>query len=883
MGLLGPPVTETFVLRPEQAEQARAKSDRVAESFEAAANEQRLGHYLLARKLGQGGMGTVYEAFDEHLARRVAIKIMRSGGSAIEQRRLIREAQAMAKLSHPNVVRVFEIGVQGDVAFIVMELVDGTTLGQWLVERRRSLSSILAVYEAAGRGLEAAHAAGIVHRDFKPHNVMIAADERVMVMDFGLALEDEAVVSTRAPVSASRTQLTRTGSVMGTPAYMAPEQFLGQRCDAHTDQFSFCVALWEAAFGARPFAGLSYEELASSVTRGQVALADRRGPRWLQRILLRGLSVDPRARWPSMAALLAQLRSRPRRRRRLAVVLGVGTVLGLGSLGTARGAEYRAETRAFAECRDRAAALDEAWGPAVEAELGQRMLASDSQIALESWTYARRWMNEYRRDWAELSERSCVEARVEGSRSEASFARTQDCLDQARTGFVELVEFWRAGGPELALQASSAASSLPPLAACTSERWLGLRRPALDDGIDGARLAELRGQLAAARVYRAGGDAQTGHERALAALRLSDALQWIPARAEVRLELGRGHASLGRYEEAQDTLELAFFDALESGHDLVALEAAIELTTLTADPLADTDGGERWGTIAVRLLARLELDGTHHDAHLHNELGILHFRRRELEQARIAEQRAVDITVALLGPAHPEVASSLSNLAAILSASGQTWASLRLHDEARTIWEQAFGPNHPDVALAWNNLAATQLELGRLDEALASYRKASAIWEIVWNNDHPSTVNTMLGLGRVHELRGELVLALPHYERALDTWTRLVGASHPGAAYPHFGVARIAAQTGDLERARDSFEAGRAADQEGWVSRKLRAETCLLLARELADFDPDWARQRGLEARDEYRALSDPRASEVEAWLDATSGVALPAPEEQGR
>jgi predicted Ser/Thr protein kinase len=277
-----------------------------------------LGRYKLERRLGEGGMGVVHCAFDPDLERRVALKVLRrSDGSDDARQRLLREARAMARLAHPNVVAVHEVGTAGDRDFVAMELIDGGTLDDWVrgCKGRRRAHEITQAFIAAGRGLAAAHAAGLVHRDFKPHNVLCARDGRVVVTDFGLARGVEGAVAletTLRPESltsspSSLSGLTRTGSVLGTPAYMAPEQWDGGVVGPAADQFAFCVAFWEALTGARPFQGQTLEELRTNVHRGIDALEMSKVPRRLRRPLRRGLERDPAKRYPNMDALLAAL------------------------------------------------------------------------------------------------------------------------------------------------------------------------------------------------------------------------------------------------------------------------------------------------------------------------------------------------------------------------------------------------------------------------------------------------------------------------------------------------------------------------------------------------------------------------------------------------
>jgi predicted Ser/Thr protein kinase len=290
-----------------------------------------IGRYRLEREIGSGGMGAVHAAFDPDLERRVAVKVLRAGGgSGIAERRLLREARAMARLVHPNVVTVHEVGSAAGRDYIAMELVEGETLAEWLRARRRPVRAILDAFVGAGRGLAAAHAAGIVHRDFKPHNVLRSRGGRIVVTDFGLAREaedadadagagagawptDRLTPLPEGTVSTPLAGLTVTGSFLGTPAYMAPEQWHGGAVTPATDQFAFCVALWEALAGERPFRGPTVEALREEILRGPGALDDSKIPRRLRRVLRRGLDPEPARRWPSMDALLAAIARADRR------------------------------------------------------------------------------------------------------------------------------------------------------------------------------------------------------------------------------------------------------------------------------------------------------------------------------------------------------------------------------------------------------------------------------------------------------------------------------------------------------------------------------------------------------------------------------------------
>jgi serine/threonine protein kinase/formylglycine-generating enzyme required for sulfatase activity len=332
----------------------------------------RIGRYVIVERVGLGAMGVVYGAYDPELDRKIALKLLKPGQRPKDnaKARLLREAKAIARLAHPNVVAVHDVGVFEDQVFLAMEFLAGGTIRSWLAERSRSWREILDVFVAAGRGLAAAHAAGLVHRDFKPDNVLLDREGRPRVVDFGIAREadggrddeddderdGEATLVPRgddergaATVSDARLResgassrplltLTKTGAMIGTPAYMAPEQFLGERGDDKSDQFSFCVALYEALYGERPFAGDDLLAISLSVTQEQLKPLprDRGVPAWIRRAIVRGLRASPAARWPSMTALIGALADDPAVKLRRRLVAGGAIALVAASLLVAR-------------------------------------------------------------------------------------------------------------------------------------------------------------------------------------------------------------------------------------------------------------------------------------------------------------------------------------------------------------------------------------------------------------------------------------------------------------------------------------------------------------------------------------------------------------------
>jgi hypothetical protein len=305
-----------------------------------------ISRYAILSELGRGGMGVVYRAFDPQLDREVALKLLIFGDESERGRvRLLREAKATAKVRHPNVVAVHDAGEIDGRMFVAMELVDGITVRAWLRQARRSWRDVLRIMIPAGEGLAAAHAAALVHRDFKPENVMVEGSGRVRVLDFGLAREshDSGAITERGePGGGARrsplASVTQTGAITGTPAYMSPEQYRGEPADARTDQFSFCVALHEALYGQRPFRGATPEALMFNVLAGNIAPPPPAAvPSGLQRLIRRGLSLDPAARYASMEELLELLRaellrSEPARGRRIGAIVAAAAVIAIGGL-----------------------------------------------------------------------------------------------------------------------------------------------------------------------------------------------------------------------------------------------------------------------------------------------------------------------------------------------------------------------------------------------------------------------------------------------------------------------------------------------------------------------------------------------------------------------
>ncbi|HXU05417.1 MAG TPA: protein kinase [Polyangia bacterium] len=440
----------------------------------------RVGRYQILGAVGRGGMGEVYAAYHPDLDRRIALKVVHGADGRTSERRvrLLREARTIARLSHANVVTVYDAGTFGDRVFIAMELIDGGTIEQWLRAERRTWQQILDVFIQAGRGLAAAHAADVIHRDFKPQNVMIAKTGVVRVTDFGLARlaneevdgarsagDDESTVSLRAP--------TRTGALVGTPAYMSPEQFRREPIDARSDEFSFCVALHEALFGTRPAVALR-DANESAIEKQELATA--RVPNWLRAVVMRGASGDREQRYPSMSVLLNALergRTRVKRRVTLAAIGLAALVVTAGAWRVARGNRF-----VCAVPTDRLAAI---WTPDPAGEprrqsIHRAFTASGRDTAETSWSRVSKVLDDYVRSWSAMYLQTCEATHIRGEQSAEVLDLRMSCLNDNLDQVRALTDVLATANVAAVSHAVTATQDLTPVSRCAD---LALLRSAL--------------------------------------------------------------------------------------------------------------------------------------------------------------------------------------------------------------------------------------------------------------------------------------------------------------------------------------------------------------------------------------------------------------------
>lgn len=825
------------------------------------ASGTRLGRYLVGEPIGEGAMGIVYVARDTELDRKIAIKVLRvdveadvgadgvhpnaDSGVASVTGRLLDEARMMAKLTHPNVIAVHDVDVCDGLAFVVMEFAPGSTLRAWASEQARSASEVLAVYLDAARGLAAAHALGIVHRDFKPDNVVLGHDGRARITDFGLASAD-GIEAARAPEQDLGQPLhTRTGLLVGTPAYMAPEQLDGGLGDARSDQFAFAVSLYEALVGARPFddqptsssAGVlricSTEELRARIRAGLPNSAAARLPRRLRRTIARALAADPAARFPSMTALVRALSSDSRSQ--LLRVLAVGVV---GALVLGVGLERR--SAAEAACMRTS---DAPWTATSSAAIELRFRAVAPDAAAEAWPRVAAQLDAYaRRLGAERGDVCRAPVAVRSS-EERTDLRSR-CLDRRRDELEALVTVLADADEVTVRRATSAAYALTPIDVCNRASVGGLPTPVPDDPIVAATVEELRRSLArAAALERAGKyDAALTVTRPLA--ERAAATGFLPIQAEVLFRRGSLEELAGDSKSARATL-LAAVDAAEAGrHDEVAADAWIALLFVVGNELemhAEAElvaararaASARVGSPArleARLLANvgswLHVRGRFADAALSLRRAVTLAERAntpdvaatmtllsqslreagEVPEAIALADRALLLQEGALGPTHPSVAETLNALGVALSRAGRYAEAVPIYERALAIDETTFGRAHPTVGMALGNLGLAYARCGRFDDGVAALDRALVIDIEVWGPDDSETATALGNLGHVQLVRGNLADARRALERSIAIRERSQGAAHPFVARTLSNLGWVALAEGKMDEARASFE-----------------------------------------------------------------------------
>jgi len=679
-----------------------------------------IGRFRVLSRVGSGGAGVVYSAWDPKLERRVAVKVLRG---AHDPREVEREAKLLAKLSHPNVVAVYDVGEHDGGAFLAMEFVDGKTLlehdaGEW--------EDVLALLVQAAAGLQAAHDVGVVHGDVKPSNILVGTDGRLRVTDFGTAHAGE-------------------GQLLGaTPAYMAPEQARGEAATVLSDQFSLCATAFEQFYGVRPFPGGSADEVRAALLEGRRREPPTPGriPRWLRESLERGLSLEPAQRHADLAALLAAWRRGSRSNRG---TLTVG-VLALATVAAAAVSQSGAEVDPCAEAQDRIASL---WSPQRRRTLSDTFKSHGQAFAERTWTRVESEIDGHVEELQGVLTQACALPNEEAS------LRRRLCVERRIIEVGALLDVLETDEPAVVEESVLALELLTDPQGCVldarplgvpdeKERTVVLEQVAraralrgvgkLEDSLVTLRRArrqahELRDPAVTARILLELGDTLVLLEGVSedtptlatleAALLAADAADAPHLTAQALLSLANANHRATRFDEA--LLWLDRLDAHLQGFEAPRLKGRAAILRALVGTMV---GGWEDGVATRDALESLRGSGVR-DTWLAlglNNLGEVEFERRDDASAELHYRQALEIWNEVLGPSHPTTAGARGNLGEIALLHGDFDAALEHFLYALEIRSAAWGPDSYWVAHTRAHVADVHRLAGRADEAEAIYR-----------------------------------------------------------------------------------------------------------------------------------------------------------------
>ncbi len=885
--------------------QPRDISDQLVKSrvrsalFQKPRQPLEISRFVLLERIATGGMGEIYAAYDSQLERKVAIKLLRPEMRTTNVRarqRLLREAQTLARVSHPSVVHVYEAGETGDQVYLAMELVLGVPLNRWLeqfdADRERHWQVILDKLVAAGRGLAAIHDAGLLHRDFKPANVLVRPDGRVCVVDLGLARASAGTSgATETAVDRPRSiagepndrpgdpaggapdsrpgdrngfddRLTMTGMLVGTPAYMAPEQITGGVADHRSDQFSFCVALYEALYGIRPFRGQDFTTLRNSVTSGEIMVppARSRVPGWLWKVLARGLANQPSDRYPSMAVLLAALeRVAVRKRQRWVVTAALlcgGVVAGSAAmLGVL---EDRGD-----ECAAAGMGLTDTWNPWINERIRAAFSVTREPYADAVWQSIERGIDQYQQRWQHERVAACRATHVDEIQTHDELVLRNRCLDQQAGRLKVLVDQLVDADARLVENALAGVTFLGTPETCSNLQALA---PAPLASTLQPAVQAMRVGFDQAHVHAIAGDFERALQLTEKQLAVAQAMDDRPALAEalyhhgaIRLE----RSTDTDVEEGTEAMLRALDLAEAAGDDALTAEiwntlvrhregnlAAGQLAFWARRALAATerigDHGLQRAQALHNLGTALFRQGEHYpqaDHHLteaielaeragaptllvvemlHDQANVQQ-KRAHYQDALASYERALRLARAELGEAHPRMRSLRLDFSDFLiqtaeheSSAGDPGMLARAHaylEQERALRAELHGPESPQVAKAHVLLANYEIQRQAFQSAEHHLQRALSIYEHARGPHHADVAEPLMVLGAALFHQGRYDDALRHWQRERDIRLTDAGAqpetlgvteTNIGEALLRLGRHGEALQA--FDRARSQFE-----------------------------------------------------------------------------
>jgi tetratricopeptide (TPR) repeat protein len=841
-----------------------------------------VGRYVVLERLGVGGMGEVYAAYDPELDRKIAIKLLLPGQSGTLSTssghgRLLREAQAMAKLHHANVVAVHDVGTHDVRVFVAMEFVDGGNLADWITTgsdgngKPHSWPDVLARFLAAGEGLAAAHAAGLIHRDFKPANVLVSREGSVRVADFGLARQaviagpveprvetpppasvesqlpndatlpalDHSLGGNKSLKSSLSMRMTMTGAMLGTPAYMAPEQYSHAEIDARADQFSFCVALWEALYGERPYAGDNLHALMFAINQGNLREPPSGSdvPTSIRRALVRGLDRDPQRRWPDMPSLLTELRFDPHARRRTFAMSAAGLGL-LAALAWGVLASRPAPVEEPPVCAGAAAALGDALTPERREAIATHFAALEQEWAHDVGERLLPRLDAWTQEWQAAWTDACEDTHVRAEQSTELLDRRLLCLDRQRRGFSKLVDALANADESLARKADTLLAELGSIEACSDSDELLRVTPMPDDPERAKAILAADEVVSDAQGLYLGGQLEQSKTLLDSQSKIVSELDYPPLSAAFEHLRGR-LISQDDAAGGEQALERAFAWALEAGDDRratrIARSLAIELYDRERNPEA-----ARWLLIGGAIAERLDDDALRGEIELSRsqvlasagdyagaetaasaayELlraarpdqaivgdalylrGVAAYRAGRFEEAGKWVEQARVAWAPDIGPRHPRTVAGLGVLGVSARARGDYVAAEKHFREALAIEQDTYGADHIQATTHMTNLAVVVSDQGRLDEGIELIERVVAIRRATPDAGGGWTGRTLINLAEMQRKAGRFEQAAKNLDEGEALFRASLGDEHPDLIVAIHIRALLELERGELEAA----------------------------------------------------------------------------------
>ncbi len=803
-----------------------------------------VGRYVVLERVGAGAMGVVYSARDPVLGRTVALKVLRQT-TAEHQTQLVREARTLARLNHPHVSAVYDAGT--DVGpWLAMEFIEGTSLRTVLHASNPDPASVMRLFRQAGEGLAAAHALGIVHCDFKPDNVMVTKTGRAVVTDFGLANATTTLLADHESLSVEGDEMlaTRRHRLLGTPAYMAPEQFAGQLADARSDQFGFCVSLHEALTGSRPFVGTTLRELTDSLRTNNRVTAALRAPtaragRLVKALLAKGLSFDPADRYSSMRALLVDLDNalKPPSARRwwpAAALVGLATVA----------------ATVFVTSRQRCAhagdAVDQVWSFAQRDRLAAALQKSGLPGSEQVLARLRQRLDTWADDWR-AAEVDVCQASYSQREAEAVTVARLACLDRQRLVQAALLDVYSNATTSLS---GDLEATLPdahgPTQQCGSSAVVSAGLVTPPDEASRPVVSALEPEIARANALFLAGEYENAQRLAEALTAKVDGVGYAPLAARQRFVLAQAARVRGRAELAQTSYLDCLRFAVEVSDRTTTAQCAMWLmhfesitqnnrsASLVAESVAQGALGElndprlealfllRRGSVAAHegrhadaeallrrsaeLYAKALGPDSREEASALVNLGSELFFLNRLDDADRVMTQALALMERRLSSTHPDVGTQLNNLLPLYASTGRVDRARAVGEQALAIRKGAYGPDADPVFETEVNLAAVDMQEGHLAQAEARLRSVLERFERSGHNAHVR-FNANLNYGLALRMQGRAAESVPSLERAL-TLSKEFGALETANAAFELAKA-LAAQPSTTARARELVKSAR--------------------------------------------------------------------------